>query len=75
MLQAGSLADVKFELDFFVSTESIHFHAHPRNSLDVHENGVTSAKRFHLCEKTDMDEALLQWFRGQPISEATNLKN
>ncbi|KRZ04069.1 Tigger transposable element-derived protein 4 [Trichinella zimbabwensis] len=42
--------------------------------LDAHENGVTSAKRFRLCEKTDIDEALLQWFRRQsqirtPISE------
>ncbi|KRZ01597.1 Tigger transposable element-derived protein 4 [Trichinella zimbabwensis] len=42
--------------------------------LDAHENGVTSAKRFRLCEKNDIDEALLQWFRRQsqirtPISE------
>ncbi|KRZ01568.1 Tigger transposable element-derived protein 4 [Trichinella zimbabwensis] len=29
------------------------------------QNGVTSAKRFRLCEKTDIDEALLQWFQGQ----------
>ncbi|KRZ65938.1 hypothetical protein T10_1301 [Trichinella papuae] len=33
--------------------------------LDAHENGVTCAKRFRLCEKTDIDEALLQWFREQ----------
>ncbi|KRY00637.1 Tigger transposable element-derived protein 4 [Trichinella pseudospiralis] len=33
--------------------------------LDAHKNGVTSAKRFRLCEKTDIDEALLQWFRRQ----------
>ncbi|KRY10275.1 hypothetical protein T12_4650 [Trichinella patagoniensis] len=45
------------------------------DSLDVHENGVTSANRFHLCEKTDMDEALLQWFRGQPITRPSNTKS
>ncbi|KRZ13805.1 Tigger transposable element-derived protein 4 [Trichinella zimbabwensis] len=33
--------------------------------LDAHENGVRSAKKFCFCEKTDIDEALLQWFRGQ----------
>ncbi|KRY76382.1 Tigger transposable element-derived protein 4 [Trichinella pseudospiralis] len=36
-----------------------------RALLDAHKNGVTSAKRFRLCEKTDIDEALLQWFRRQ----------
>ncbi|KRZ09249.1 CTD small phosphatase-like protein 2-B [Trichinella zimbabwensis] len=33
--------------------------------LDARENCVRSAKKFCLCEKTDIDEALLQWFRGK----------
>ncbi|KAL1239585.1 Tigger transposable element-derived protein [Trichinella pseudospiralis] len=33
--------------------------------LDAHENAITSAKKSCLYEKTDIDEALLQWFRGQ----------
>ncbi|KRZ05511.1 Tigger transposable element-derived protein 4 [Trichinella zimbabwensis] len=31
--------------------------------LDAHENAITSRKKSCLCEKTDIDEALLQWFR------------
>ncbi|KRZ22725.1 Tigger transposable element-derived protein 4 [Trichinella pseudospiralis] len=30
--------------------------------LDAHENAITSAKKSCLYEKTDIDEALLQWF-------------
>ncbi|KRZ71892.1 Tigger transposable element-derived protein 4 [Trichinella papuae] len=33
--------------------------------LDAHENTITSRKKSCLCEKTDIDEALLQWFREQ----------
>ncbi|KRY08684.1 Tigger transposable element-derived protein 4 [Trichinella patagoniensis] len=53
-------------------SSSLAYHS-PSAILDAHENGITSAKKFRSCKKTDIDESLLEWFQeqsqiGTPIS-------